>query len=473
MAAAHRRRHRAEVHRDVLGLHEQLAVGGEQRGRAVGPLLDVRAERGAAQHRAHLLGDAGEPRDQDLERRRIEHAHRRLQAPVDRRPRQPSGTHTVQSGSAMHRRARPRRRRSTAGSAGRRRAAPGVARTGPQRDHLDRRVGAGVAVAAPCSSWKSSTDAHGELVALARVAAVERRRRRHASPAHRPLGAPGPPARASAVVEPVGAVAGRRPRAHQVALTGAHEQPDRRQHAGARRHDHRGHAQRVGERARVQRPGAAEGDQREARGVDAALDRHRPHAPAPSPRRPPRRHPRRTTPAASSARRGRVAVERGRARGTRRRPGCGRARGRRRSPSARPHRGRSTPARDRRRRSRARRRARRRRRCGRSSRRRRRWCGCRAPAGAPGSRRDRAPGAGSGTPPSTRHTSVLVPPMSNVTASGKPAAAAAAAPARTPPAGPESSSAAGHVGRLVGRAPAHRPTSSPAPRRPAGRAACR
>ena len=59
----------------MLGLHEQLAVGGEQRGRAVGSLLDVRAERGTAQHRTHLVGHAGEAGDEDLERRRIERAH--------------------------------------------------------------------------------------------------------------------------------------------------------------------------------------------------------------------------------------------------------------------------------------------------------------------------------------------------------------------------------------------------------------
>ena len=51
--------------------------------------------------------------------------------------------------------------------------------------------------------------------------------------------------------------------------------------------------------------------------------------------------------------------------------------------------------------------------------------------------------AGSGRPSMTRHTSVLVPPMSKVTASGKPAATAAAAPASTPAAGPDSSRAAG------------------------------
>ncbi len=50
---------------------------------------------------------------------------------------------------------------------------------------------------------------------------------------------------------------------------------------------------------------------------------------------------------------------------------------------------------------------------------------------------------GAGTPPCTRHTSVLVPPMSNATASPKPHARATAAAARTPPAGPERSRRAG------------------------------
>ena len=51
--------------------------------------------------------------------------------------------------------------------------------------------------------------------------------------------------------------------------------------------------------------------------------------------------------------------------------------------------------------------------------------------------------AGAGAPPRIRQTSVDVPPMSKVTASANPLAAAAAAPARTPPAGPDSSSEAG------------------------------
>ena len=90
----HRRRHRAEVHGDVLGLHEQLALGGEEGGRAVGSLLDVGAEGGPTQDGAHLLGDTRELGDQDLERRRI-HA-----PPPPTSAVHPSGTHTVQSGSA-------------------------------------------------------------------------------------------------------------------------------------------------------------------------------------------------------------------------------------------------------------------------------------------------------------------------------------------------------------------------------------
>ena len=72
---AHRRRHRTEVHRNVLRLHEQLAVGREQRGRTVRPLLDVRTERGTPQHRAHLVGHTLEPVHEHLQPSRIERAH--------------------------------------------------------------------------------------------------------------------------------------------------------------------------------------------------------------------------------------------------------------------------------------------------------------------------------------------------------------------------------------------------------------
>ena len=59
--------HRAEVHRDVLGLRDHATVLVEERRRAVAPLLDVRRERGADEHRSHLLGDRAERRADDLQ----------------------------------------------------------------------------------------------------------------------------------------------------------------------------------------------------------------------------------------------------------------------------------------------------------------------------------------------------------------------------------------------------------------------
>jgi hypothetical protein len=52
-SSAHRRdgrRHRAEVDRDVLGLHHELAAGVEQRARRVAALLDVGRVRWPDQH---------------------------------------------------------------------------------------------------------------------------------------------------------------------------------------------------------------------------------------------------------------------------------------------------------------------------------------------------------------------------------------------------------------------------------------
>ena len=60
----HRRGHRAQVHGDVLRLHELLPCCVEQGGRAVGPLLDVRAERGTPKDRTHLVRNALETPDQ-------------------------------------------------------------------------------------------------------------------------------------------------------------------------------------------------------------------------------------------------------------------------------------------------------------------------------------------------------------------------------------------------------------------------
>ena len=68
----HRGRHGAEVNRDVLGLREQFTIGREDRGGAIGAFLDVGAVRGAAQDRAHLVGDATQASDEDGKRRSVE-----------------------------------------------------------------------------------------------------------------------------------------------------------------------------------------------------------------------------------------------------------------------------------------------------------------------------------------------------------------------------------------------------------------
>ena len=87
----------------MLGLGQQFAVGGEQGGRAVDPLFDVGAEGRSAQHRAHLLGDADQLGDEDLQAGGVEHhavlvnSHEPLSWTSAL---QPSGTHTVQSSSA-------------------------------------------------------------------------------------------------------------------------------------------------------------------------------------------------------------------------------------------------------------------------------------------------------------------------------------------------------------------------------------
>ncbi len=159
----------------------------------------------------------------------------------------------------------------------------GAAGPGPQRDHLDRGVGPHVAVALGVRGRECVDARHGDLVALADVAAVERglddrvvadlaaglvpERLEHARASDR--------------------VAATGPRAHELATTRRLEQAHCRQHAGARWHDHRRHPERVGDGARVHRARAAERHEREVARVDAARDRDRAHRFAPSLRRPP------------------------------------------------------------------------------------------------------------------------------------------------------------------------------------------
>ena len=59
--------HRPEVDGNVLGLRDHPSALVEERGRAVAALLDVRGERGAHEHGAHLLRDRLQKRSYDLE----------------------------------------------------------------------------------------------------------------------------------------------------------------------------------------------------------------------------------------------------------------------------------------------------------------------------------------------------------------------------------------------------------------------
>ncbi len=74
---AHRLGERAQMHGNVGGLRDHPAVGVEQRARGIAPLPDVRRERAALEHRAHLLGDH---RDQRLEKTESASASKRAGA---------------------------------------------------------------------------------------------------------------------------------------------------------------------------------------------------------------------------------------------------------------------------------------------------------------------------------------------------------------------------------------------------------
>ena len=417
------------------------------RRRAVGPLLDVRAERGPPQHRAHLLGHAGQPARSGP----AATAGSRLTTSSDPRcrtsapatpgsARQPSGTQIVQSGSAIT--AGPTTGRRSGRPAAGRRWRTGDGARGPTARTATTSTGVVRAARSRCGArarrWNASTAGDGELVALARRSG-SRQRTSVTSPA--PTGTRSVAARSSRRAGTGGrampsgrCVERRRGRAgpghdsHQVDLPGRGQdaRPPTARRPGPGRSPPACPARRPARRRaaarRRRRPPAP------APRVDAPLDRHRPqrllhrrvhhrqHALGGRPRR------RRGAARAASTSSTPEPRERGVGGDA---PGHQVGVGHRRLGAApavagRPGHGAGAAGPDDR--------ARRRRRRGRSIRRRRRWCARRATAAAPGARRpSRSRGRRRAAPSSTRHTSVLVPPMSKVMASGKPLAAATAA----------------------------------------------
>ena len=250
--------HRAEVDGDVLGLRDHAAALVEDRGRAVAALLDVRGERRADQHRAHLLGDRAQRLAEHLELDRHGSArdfHAFVTTSVlepSRTPTHPGGTKAVAPGSS--RTAGPATRSGRAGGSSTDRAWADV--RGAHRHELDLARGVGVAVALLVRAMERA----GEVVARPERSARRTGRGSGGRPRRRPGARPRRRAgrarlstrsrRSSLATSPS---ADRTP-----AASGTSTRPD---------------PELVGERARVQRPGAAERDEREVARVVAALDR--------------------------------------------------------------------------------------------------------------------------------------------------------------------------------------------------------
>ena len=277
----------------------------------------------------------GQPRDQHLQRRR----HRSTSRPRSVAGQDPGavggrGRRSSRRGprrcSRARRRPRGRRRASrghggsSAGSSARRAAGPGA-----ERDDLDRDVRARRSRCAArarrgtprspstVSSWLWPAYRQSRNVSTSTAMPGEPVERRHLA-SERVAGR-----RDAGVIGRVG------PRPHELPLRRRRHQPDRGEHARPRRHQHRAHLERVGDRARVQRSRATERHQRELARVDAPFDGHDPHR-AFHVRVDHPHDPLGGQPAPDRSRRAPRRRRAGRARGARSRPGCARARGRRR-----------------------------------------------------------------------------------------------------------------------------------------------
>ena len=158
-------------------------VGGEQGGRAVGPFLDVGGKGRPPQHRPHLLGHAGQLRDEDLQLGRVKPVRGWSSRLSGDQPRA-SPTDPAPSSRRGPRWCSPARRSPPGPGVHTRRGCPGSGRSaswtgdgrrarGPQRDHLDRRPRPGEPVAPAVLGLEVGRRGDGQLVALPGVAAVQ------------------------------------------------------------------------------------------------------------------------------------------------------------------------------------------------------------------------------------------------------------------------------------------------------------
>ena len=91
--------HRAEMHGNVLGLRDHATALVEERGGAIAPLLDVRGERRADEHCAHLFGHRAQEAADDLELDR--HCRVSLSMRPSLAPTHPGGIQQVEPASSM------------------------------------------------------------------------------------------------------------------------------------------------------------------------------------------------------------------------------------------------------------------------------------------------------------------------------------------------------------------------------------
>ena len=243
--------HRAEMDRDVLRLRDHATVLVEQCGRAVAALLDVRRERRPDERGAHLLRDRTERCADDLQLDRITATSAGRASRVG-----PSRPPSRRESTLSRRRApAPRAARGRAAGPRRRRAAPAHL-GGSHRDELDRAGAVRVAVARFVRLveplLEPRAERHRQLERLSGVAEVR-----------------------LAVGGELARVGERRDvRAHGVSPLVGGDQAERRENTRGGRYEDGRHPELLGERARVQRAGAAERDEREVARIEALLDGH-------------------------------------------------------------------------------------------------------------------------------------------------------------------------------------------------------